>query len=124
MAATIRDVRGAQDHAWSVSTDAAPPSACCTIEPVIVLTAFLVLVFVYSLLSRRLENTALTAPIFFTLGGALLLALPVDQARLLADRESLLVIAELGLVMLLFTDASPHPPPGAGWQLATCRSVC
>jgi sodium/hydrogen antiporter len=89
-----------------VSTDAAPPSACCTIEPVIVLTAFLVLVFVYSLLSRRLENTALTAPIFFTLGGALLLALPVDQARLLADRESLLVIAELGLVMLLFTDAS------------------
>jgi NhaP-type Na+/H+ or K+/H+ antiporter len=72
----------------------------------LVLSAFVLLVFAYALVSRRLETTPLTAPIFFTLGGALLLAAPVDPTRLAAERESLLVIAELGLVMLLFTDAS------------------
>jgi NhaP-type Na+/H+ or K+/H+ antiporter len=75
-------------------------------RPVLVLSAFLLLVFAYALVSRRLEATPLTAPIFFTLGGALLLLAPVDPTRLAAERESLLVIAELGLVMLLFTDAS------------------
>jgi NhaP-type Na+/H+ or K+/H+ antiporter len=72
----------------------------------LVLAAFLLAVVLYSAFSRRLEVTVITAPILFTAVGALLLLLPVDPARLIAERKTLLLIAELGLVMLLFTDAS------------------
>jgi NhaP-type Na+/H+ or K+/H+ antiporter len=67
---------------------------------------FIVLVFVYSLTSRRLEQTVITAPIIFTTAGMLLVvAMPgIDLMGL--EREHLLKLAELGLVMLLFTDAS------------------
>jgi NhaP-type Na+/H+ or K+/H+ antiporter len=68
--------------------------------------AFVLLVFAYSLVSRRLERTVLTAPIVFTLGGALLALLPAAALELQLDRKALLLIAELGLVMTLFTDAS------------------
>jgi len=69
-------------------------------------TAFIVLVFLYSLISRRLERTVLTAPILFTAAGALILLLPPTLNELALDRKALLLIAELGLVMTLFTDAS------------------
>ena len=39
-------------------------------QPMVLLTAFVVLVFVYSLLSRRLERTVVTAPMLFTAAGA------------------------------------------------------
>jgi NhaP-type Na+/H+ or K+/H+ antiporter len=70
------------------------------------LALFVVLLFLYSLVSRRLEETVLTAPIFFTSAGILLS--PALQ-RIVADTvnsEIFLGIAEVGLVMLLFTDAS------------------
>jgi len=69
-------------------------------------TVFIVLVFLYSLISRRLERTILTAPILFTVAGALTLLLPPALGELAIDRKALLLIAELGLVMTLFTDAS------------------
>lgn len=70
------------------------------------LALFVVLLFLYSLVSRRLEETVLTAPIFFTSAGILLS--PALQ-RIVADTvnsEVFLGIAEVGLVMLPFTDAS------------------
>ncbi|MGB7555342.1 MAG: cation:proton antiporter [Candidatus Korobacteraceae bacterium] len=70
------------------------------------LVLFVLLLFLYSAVSRRLERTVLTAPIFFTAAGILLS--PALQ-RILADTlnsEIFLGIAEVGLVMLLFTDAS------------------
>ena len=70
------------------------------------LTIFLLLVFGYSLVSRRLEHTVVTAPILFTAAGALLVVLPETERALLLDRKVLLLIAEVGLVMTLFTDAS------------------
>jgi NhaP-type Na+/H+ or K+/H+ antiporter len=71
-----------------------------------VIATFVAAVFAYSLVSRRLERTVLTAPILFTAAGALLAfsTNALNAAEL--DRHGLLLVAELGLVMLLFTDAS------------------
>jgi sodium/hydrogen antiporter len=70
------------------------------------LSLFVSLLFLYSLVSGRLDRTVFTAPIFFTAAGMLLspalqriLGTPVNS-------EIFLGIAEVGLVMLLFTDAS------------------
>jgi sodium/hydrogen antiporter len=69
------------------------------------LTIFLALLFFYSLGSQRLARTVLTAPILFTAAGLLVHivspGLPAHQGSL----ELFLRIAEIGLVLLLFTDA-------------------
>jgi NhaP-type Na+/H+ or K+/H+ antiporter len=71
------------------------------------LTIFIVLVFLYSLISRRLARTVVTPPIVFTAAGLLVyLAAPEALERPLASDFPMLQIAELGLVLLLFTDAS------------------
>ncbi|MFO1205044.1 MAG: cation:proton antiporter [Burkholderiales bacterium] len=74
------------------------------------IAAFIFFVFVYSLVSRRLEQTILTAPILFTAAGALLALSPEALSELGLDRKGLLLVAELGLVMTLFTDASRIAP--------------
>jgi NhaP-type Na+/H+ or K+/H+ antiporter len=70
------------------------------------LAVLLVLFFVYSLVSRRLERTVVTAPIVFTAAGMLLLAARPSILVAGLDRAVLLRLAETGLVLLLFTDAS------------------
>jgi NhaP-type Na+/H+ or K+/H+ antiporter len=72
----------------------------------LVAALFIVLVLAYSLVSRRLERTVVTAPILFTAAGVALLWLSDAEPRLFAERKTLLLIAEAGLVMVLFTDAS------------------
>lgn len=72
----------------------------------LIASAFILLVFVYSLVSRKLESTLITAPILFTAAGALMLVFPEASGELFIDRKALLLIAEVGLVMALFTDAS------------------
>ena len=76
----------------------------------VLLTAFVILVFVYSLLSRRLERTVVTAPMLFTAAGAAVSFLPIVATELVVDRNVMLLVAELGLVMLLFTDACRISP--------------
>jgi len=70
------------------------------------LAIFVSLLFLYSLLSGRLERTIVTAPIVFTVAGMLMF--PAVQGILRAGftAKATLHIAEVGLVMLLFTDAS------------------
>jgi NhaP-type Na+/H+ or K+/H+ antiporter len=70
------------------------------------LVFFVSLLFLYSLLSGRLERTIVTAPIVFTVAGMLMF--PALQGILRAGftAKAGLHIAEVGLVMLLFTDAS------------------
>jgi NhaP-type Na+/H+ or K+/H+ antiporter len=72
----------------------------------ILLAIFVTLLFLYSLVSAPVERSRLTAPIVFTLAG-------VGAALLLAELPAraghtgvFLTVAELGLVLLLFTDAS------------------
>lgn len=67
---------------------------------------FAVLIFVYSLISSRLERTEITAPIVFTSAGIFtqLFFVPVVKN---GDGGShyFLTLAEVGLVLLLFSDA-------------------
>jgi NhaP-type Na+/H+ or K+/H+ antiporter len=64
------------------------------------------LLFFYSLVSGRLERSVVTAPIVFTAAGMLTaLALPELRGRS-GGMEAFLRVAEIGLVLLLFTDAS------------------
>ncbi|MEW6518652.1 MAG: cation:proton antiporter [Thermodesulfobacteriota bacterium] len=69
------------------------------------LTAFVILLFLYSLISERLKSTILTPPILFTIGAMVLVLFMPGLREVDIKRESLLKFAELGLVMLLFTDA-------------------
>jgi sodium/hydrogen antiporter len=70
------------------------------------LTIFLSLLFFYSLISQRLERTILTAPIVFTLAGMLVFAAYPNVLDTGVNKEVLFRLAEIGLVLLLFTDAS------------------
>jgi NhaP-type Na+/H+ or K+/H+ antiporter len=85
----------------------------------VLMAAFVLVVFLYSLVSRRLEQTFITAPMLFTAVGAATILLPASATELALDRKSLLLIAELGLVMTLFTDASRIKPA----QLKTGHSL-
>ena len=72
----------------------------------ILIAAFVLLVFFYSLASRQLERSLLTAPMLFTLSGAAVAHLGAAASDLKLDRSAFLIVAELGLVMTLFSDAS------------------
>jgi NhaP-type Na+/H+ or K+/H+ antiporter len=69
------------------------------------LAVFIGLLFAYSLVSARLEKTVVTAPIVFTLAGfGGFFALQPAGGRMHAG--AFLTLAEIGLVLLLVTDAS------------------
>ena len=70
------------------------------------LVIFVLTVFIYSLVSRRLETTVITAPILFTLAGIALYRLPPVFSDTELKRQGFLLVAEMGLVMTLFTDAA------------------
>lgn len=72
----------------------------------IFLVTFVLTVFIYSLVSRRLETTLITAPILFTLVGIALYHLPPVFSDTELKRQGFLLVAEMGLVMTLFTDAA------------------
>ncbi len=70
------------------------------------LTVFILFAFLYSLVSGRLERTIITAPIVFTAVGMLMVLLLPELRYRQGNLELFLRIAEVGLVLLLFTDAS------------------
>lgn len=69
------------------------------------LVIFICLLFALSLVSKRLERTVITAPILFTLAGILIVP-AIGSADFRHDSGTFLHLAEIGLVLLLFTDAS------------------
>lgn len=72
----------------------------------ILFLVFTFLVFVYSLFSKRLERTVITAPILFCAAGMLIYFYNPVKEEVTFDMKTLLTIAEVGLVMTLFTDAA------------------
>ncbi|MCP4421601.1 MAG: sodium:proton exchanger, partial [Chloroflexi bacterium] len=78
---------------------------------------FLILLFFISLLSRRLERTIITAPIVFTLGGMILVWTQLVDPERVAGSHTTLLLGEITLVMLLFTDAT-RIKIGALWRSA------
>ena len=72
----------------------------------IAVAVLILLVYVYSLVSRRLEGSILTLPMVFAVAGILLvLALP-GQVRGEMQGEVWLIVAELTLTIVLFNDAT------------------
>lgn len=67
---------------------------------------FVILLFLYVLVSRRLDETIVTAPMIFTFTGMLMWFAVPDLRGWELNRRVFLVTAEVGLVLLLFTDAS------------------
>ena len=72
----------------------------------IYLAIFVRLLFGYALVSRRLEQTVLTAPIVFTIAGMLMYPVLPKLLEAGFNANVFLRLAEIGLVLLLFTDAS------------------
>jgi NhaP-type Na+/H+ or K+/H+ antiporter len=70
------------------------------------ITIFIVLIFLHSLVSGRLERSIFTPPILFTAAGMLTLFLLPELRDRKANIEIFLRVAEVGLTLLLFTDAS------------------
>src|SRR5215469_5178338 len=73
---------------------------------IVVLAIFVSLFFLFSLVSGRLERTMLTAPIVFTLAGMLMFSFLPSMVKAGLSRDIFLGLAEVGLVLLLFTEAS------------------
>ena len=80
------------------------------------LAIFASLFFFFSLVSARLEGTVLTAPIVFTVAGMLMFFTLPSILKAGFNTNVFLGLAEVGLVLLLFTDASRT-------ELAVLRSV-
>jgi NhaP-type Na+/H+ or K+/H+ antiporter len=70
------------------------------------LAVFVALLFFYSLVSGRLERTIVTAPIVFAAAGMLVGSASPVLLGTAFDADAFLRLAEIGLVLLLFTDAS------------------
>ncbi len=70
------------------------------------LLVFLALLFLFSLASRPLQRTVVTAPIVFTVAGMLMFPSLAGILQAGGTPDILLHLAEIGLVLLLFTDAS------------------
>lgn len=67
---------------------------------------FILFVFVFTLVSKRIKKTLITAPILFTLAGMGVYFLMPRFAEWEIHNNIVLIIAELTLAILLFTDAS------------------
>ena len=72
----------------------------------ILIAIFITLIFVYSSFSKQLERTILTAPILFTAAGMVVFPFLPEIPTREQGAGVFLRVAEVGLVLLLFTDAS------------------
>jgi sodium/hydrogen antiporter len=76
---------------------------------------FVALVFLYSLISRRLERTVITAPIIFTAVGLLIFLMPPWLSALEVTREAFLPPLEAGTdITHGLADAVTSPAPLVG----------
>jgi NhaP-type Na+/H+ or K+/H+ antiporter len=67
---------------------------------------FFALLFIFALFSKRLSNSPVTAQMLFSLTGILLGLIFAFQINQNFNRELFLLIAEIALVLVLFSDAS------------------
>jgi len=70
------------------------------------LIIFTTALFVYSLVSHRIEGSIITAPMIFVGIGMLVSPKGFDLLSTGADNEILLAFAEIALVLILFSDAA------------------
>src|SRR5512139_77039 len=70
------------------------------------LIIFTIALFVYSLVSHRIEGSIITAPMIFVGIGMLVSPEGFNLLSTGADNELILVFAEIALVLILFSDAA------------------
>ena len=63
-------------------------------------------VFAFGLISRRLEGTILTAPLVFVAAGVILGPAAFGVAEFALDEHTVLLLSEIALAVVLFTDAA------------------
>jgi NhaP-type Na+/H+ or K+/H+ antiporter len=73
---------------------------------VVDLVVLAAVVFAFGLVSRRLEGTALTAPIVFVAAGIILGPAGLALVELKIDDHTVLLVGEVALAIVLFTDAA------------------
>src|SRR5688572_31435604 len=72
----------------------------------IVFAVFVLTVFLFGLVSHRLEKTVFTAPIIFTLTGLLLYFFRPELVETDIESHVWLTLAEVALILVLFSDAT------------------
>jgi len=72
----------------------------------IIFGLFLLLIFLLALTTNRLARTVLTAPMIFTLAGILVVLFLPTLIRAEVESESILLLGEIALALVLFTDAT------------------
>ena len=70
------------------------------------LAVLLAVVFLYGLVSRRLEGSVVTAPMSFVAAGVVLGPAALGLVEFDLENETVLLVAEFALALLLFTDAT------------------
>ena len=75
-------------------------------EITIFIALFTTILFVFSLISRRIERTVITAPMVFLTAGFLLGPSGTDIITFETENSVILLIAEIALVFTLFSDSS------------------
>jgi sodium/hydrogen antiporter len=65
-----------------------------------------VVVFAFGLVSRRLEGTIITAPLLFVAAGVVLGPAGFGVAEFALDEDTVLLLGEIALAVVLFTDAA------------------
>ena len=70
------------------------------------LAVLLAVVFLYGLISRRLEGSVITAPMSFVAAGMVLGPAALGLVNFDLENEAVLLVAEFALALLLFTDAT------------------
>jgi sodium/hydrogen antiporter len=75
-------------------------------QVIIGLIIFSIAIFVYSLISHRVERSIVTAPMIFVAIGMLVSPDGLDILPVAANSELILAVAEIALVLILFSDAA------------------
>lgn len=75
-------------------------------ELVTFLTSFILVLFLFSLVSRRIESMVVTAPMVFLIAGLIFGPAGLDIVGFDIESGNVLLIAEVALVFTLFSDAS------------------
>jgi len=72
----------------------------------IIISFFLITALLFSLVSRRMEETIITAPMVFTIAGIIGMSVVANSGEFQIERNLFSTLAEIGLVMTLFVDAT------------------
>ena len=72
----------------------------------LIIGIFILLIFLFGLVSRRVERTIVTGPMVFTLAGILVVFALPEVARVELELKPVVLFSEVALALVLFTDAT------------------